>query len=436
MKKYFIFAVAAIVAMAACSKTEIEQNSANNKKIAFEVASYVPQTKANGSLTGEEVYSFHTVAYQTPEIGTPVKFMDDDVLAWNGTESVSSGTTVTSWAPLTDYWWPKTGYISFYSYAGVLAQTAISGNSASAFASSSTPFTTVVLDFGSKTIDKDDNLMVADPALHFNAVATNRYEVDDNGSNSDVTKGVPTLFHHMLSKLSVDLKVKTTATTNANSTTTWSVKVLDNVTISSTTYNSAVTPISKGSLKMQHVDGYSSTVNNYTIGSIDWTYPDVTTGDHSVDGWIPGTDTEEIQLSHGSADPLTINIKNDAGKTSTGTVTLLAERTVMPQEAGNVKFVLAYEVSAYHGNETDPFMKEIRYVGIDLDSTDNVDDTKDLVDLASTIEKWEANKKYLYHIVIDPVTDKVTFDPAVVDWTTPTVENNNTNPNINNSGII
>ena len=101
----------------------------------------------------------------------------------------------------------------------------------------------------------------------------------------------------------------------------------------------------------------------------------------------------------------------------------------MPQLAGNVKFVLVYEVAAYHDGEDTPFMQEIRYVGIDL-VDDAVDETKDLVDLASTITSWEANKKYLYHIVIDPVTNKVTFDPAVVGWETPTIESS-TDINVN-----
>ena len=45
MKKYFIFAVAAVVAMAACTKVETDSN-VPGRKIAFEVANYAGQTKA------------------------------------------------------------------------------------------------------------------------------------------------------------------------------------------------------------------------------------------------------------------------------------------------------------------------------------------------------------------------------------------------------
>ena len=48
MKKYFILAAAAIVAMAACSKMENDYTSVPDKKISFEVASYLAQTKAAG----------------------------------------------------------------------------------------------------------------------------------------------------------------------------------------------------------------------------------------------------------------------------------------------------------------------------------------------------------------------------------------------------
>ena len=45
MKKYFFLAAAALVAMCACTKTVV--NEAPDQAIGFNVASYVPQTKAN-----------------------------------------------------------------------------------------------------------------------------------------------------------------------------------------------------------------------------------------------------------------------------------------------------------------------------------------------------------------------------------------------------
>ena len=45
MKKYFIIAVAAVVAMAACTKVETDGN-VPGKRISFQVANYASQTKA------------------------------------------------------------------------------------------------------------------------------------------------------------------------------------------------------------------------------------------------------------------------------------------------------------------------------------------------------------------------------------------------------
>ena len=36
---------------------------------------------------------------------------------------------------------------------------------------------------------------------------------------------------------------------------------------------------------------------------------------------------------------------------------------------------------------------------------------------AATIKSWCMNKRYVYNITIDPVTELITFDPAVADWT-------------------
>ena len=128
MKKYFIIAAAAVVAMAACSKVDAVDN-APAKKISFEVASYVPQTKANGSLANSEdqIFDFHTYAYQFPALGTPVVFMSEIIYAWksatdhsNTNKAAATADNIVEWAPVDDYFWPKTGTINFYSYAGTL----------------------------------------------------------------------------------------------------------------------------------------------------------------------------------------------------------------------------------------------------------------------------------------------------------------------------
>ena len=76
-------------------------------------------------------------------------------------------------------------------------------------------------------------------------------------------------------------------------------------------------------------------------------------------------------------------------------------------------------------------MEEIRTVGVVL----NGDTAADIHDLTGSIAQWESNKKITYHIIIDPVSEKVTFDPAVETYDE--VEANAPDViNIDNGGIV
>ena len=391
MKKYFIFAVAALAASVACTKTNIDTDQLPDQKISFEVANYVPQTKAETSLaTGEGFYEFHTTATQFPEIGTAVTFMNNvAVKAWNNVSTpaiVTSGDDVYTWAPEQDYYWPKTGYINFYSYAGTQSPTTTVSDDKK----------TVTFNYGTVTVEPDDNILVADAALRFNE-NTVTYHMDH------VTSGVPTLFRHQLAKVKFTVHLKTTQSASSN--TTWKVRTLGSETISGTAYESAVTFVKNGSLQLSNTDALVATADvNTTIQG--WTA--VVGESANVDGWIAGTEDTDKEKVTLTSQTLTIAVGATESAEAT-TAYLVEERTVMPQATSNTKFVLYYEVSASHDNfTTDPFLKEIRSVGVDVEKT--------LADLVSTITNWNKNTKVTYNIIIDPVSEKVTFDPAVEEW--------------------
>ena len=229
MKKYFIIAVAAVAAMAACSKVEVDETATPATKIGFEVANYARQTKANSSLTNAEdgIYKFHTFAYQFPEIGSPREFMNVDIFAWQEaakTNKLTSGTSpVMVWAPEQDYYWPKTGHINFYSYAG--------SHTPAETVNSTGDWKTVTFTYTDAVIEATSNILVADAALHQGRANSgdNAYEVDNNGSDADVTAGVPTLFHHQLAKITFDVEARTTDL-KKSANTIWKVQVLNKVT--------------------------------------------------------------------------------------------------------------------------------------------------------------------------------------------------------------
>ena len=422
MKKYFIIAVALVAATTACTKSELDINSAPEKKIGFEVANYSAQTKANVALTNDEdgIYQFHTYAYQFPKLGDAVEFMNTDVFAWDSTpEKVTSGSgsNIRSWAPENDYFWPKTGWINFYSYAGTQnpAETVSADKK------------TVTLTYTDKTIAATDNFLVADASLRFNANQST-YAVDGSEGSSHVTTGVPTLFRHMLSKLYMDVKIQIPAE-KKSANTIWKVQILDGYDINgdssiADTEKSLIIPVNKGTLTLTNEDALAAdaALNSTTqqwVRKADYTTAGTPDTD-VVSGWKPGNTTENIQLHQGTVLTLPVNATE-----STAVEQLLAWRTVMPQLTDNVGLKLVYKVQALHGDTV--FMEEIRTVGIEA--------AADIHDLTGSITKWESNKKITYHIIIDPVSEKVTFDPAVETYDT-TEANASDVININQGGIV
>ena len=69
-------------------------------------------------------------------------------------------------------------------------------------------------------------------------------------------------------------------------------------------------------------------------------------------------------------------------------------------------FTLSYKVDTYYDAEATPYMSETFKV------------TGKLATLVNTIAAWNKNTKITYTIKIDPVGNKVTFDPAVEEWGT------------------
>ena len=398
MKKYLFFAVAAMTAMAACTKTEIDfDQNAESNKISFTVADFARQTKATSLATGEDaIFSFKTTATQFPTIGSAVIFMNEETIkAWDNSTTpveVNAGNIeskdIYTWAPADDYFWPKTGYINFYSYAGTKNPTVtVSENKK-----------TVTFNYGTVTVADNDNILVADAALRFNS-NTETYKRDH------VTKGVPTLFRHQLGKIIFKVHLKTTQPASSN--TTWKVRTINSETINNVACASTLTVVKNGSLSLTNADGLldDATLNTTTQ---EWTA--VVGESANVDGWIAAdyTIAENKEIIPMTSQTLTIaTTKTESEEASPAY--LIAERTIMPQLTQNTKFVLYYEVSASHDNfTTAPFLKEVRTVGVDV--------AKSMKDLVSTIPDWNKNVKVTYNIIIDPVSEKVTFDPAVEVW--------------------
>ena len=367
MNKYFIIlAAAALTLSAACTKVVTDEAPA--KKISFEVASYVAApTKGESSSfpgSGSSLFGefsnpkFYTYAYFYPETGTQGQvFMNNVEILPNGATSAAT----TEWAPAVEYFWPKTGYVNFFSYA---SKNAITPTVTNLEASKQISFT--------KTIVADDNILLADACYNASAANSSASTMTVSG---ETTVGVPTLFRHLLCQVCFKFQLKTT---KAHTNTSYEV-VLSSASIDDIA--------STGTLSLTNA-GTSST--NLTI--VDW-------GTSGTVGWSPTSGTEDITLTVPSS-AVTLAASSTANESTAET--LLNFRSFLPQTLSNdVVLNLAYTVRAKHGSTT--YSEEtITVTGLKLNT--------------GTLGVWNMNEKITYTIIIDPVTTIVTFDPAVAAW--------------------
>jgi len=350
MKKWFNIAVLALmVSFAACTKVDTVPEV--KEKISFSVGSYTAnRTKATTSVL-TEFQSFSSKAYlyadgyesETQEIfGT-----DGETITPDNTSSP------TYWAPSRDYYWPKSSdsYINFVSWydkngaPSTVSQTALA--------------------WTSRTIVADDNILFADVAWRQNA-----------NQNTYYTEGVPTLFHHALSRVKINLSASPlTDTEDAN--TTYAVTIQ--------------------SMKLKAV---------FNAGTMSLTNSDP--GTKTTKAWTPATATYYWSPVSSSSADLDI-VTSDTDVTATPTA-VLAERSFMPQSlTANMILEIVYSVEVTSAGSV--IIEET-----DIPASVKLNVIKNSSDVAIT--QWLPNTKYTYNIIINPQTREILLNPTVeTEWT-------------------
>ena len=205
MKKYFILAACALVASVACTKSE--KADGPDVKIAFQVADYKAQTKANvGAST--EFKSFKCKAFLHAD---GYESITQDFFGADGETIVPDALpNPTQWAPSHDYYWPKSNqsYINFVAW--------YDKNGAP------TTATETALEWSNRVVAPGDTILFANEAWRYNK------NNDPATYGIEASKGVPMLFHHALAQLSLKAKG---VDLNDGATNYWRV-VLDTVKIS------------------------------------------------------------------------------------------------------------------------------------------------------------------------------------------------------------
>lgn len=359
MKKLFIISAAAVLALAACSKTEVP-NTSNDSAITFQIANYAGQTKAETSLKDEGFNNFKTWAWYTSSTAENQAFMAPATVTWD------SGNT--QWAPSDRvYYWPKTGYINFFSFAGNYYPSTVALNGSAQ----------AVATYAETTIGTSDNILVADGAYGFFNNDAAVYKLDG------VTKGVPTLFRHMLSRVKFDVKVDATDVTDTKNH--WKVTVT----------SATVSYRDKGTL----VVNFPSTPS-ITLGTDNKPTTAGQTLQYTSETWTPAS-VANATLNNAA----NVIVETD-GAAASAAEELIADSVVMPQDLATTVVTVALTYTLEYTYDSTPQTTEVVPIAATA-----------LTSFTPSIAAWAPNTIYTYHIIIKPAADnKILFDPAVEAW--------------------
>lgn len=348
-KSAYILLLAVWAAFTGCATSELDPIP--GKKISFEVGNFVHSTKGN---TAVEFGSFTSKAFLHADGYENIT--QDFFGAAGETITPDNVASPTSWAPGNDYYWPKSSesYINFVSWYDAL--------------SAPTTATETSLVWSERTIGATDNILVADAAWRYQQNTTNAAQYTGDA----ITNGVPVLFHHMLSRVGINLAASP-LTDPDNSSTTYSV-IIQSISLNSI--------YSKGTLSLTNSDpGTMATTR----------------------AWTPANATYYWN-QQGTAGTISMT----ASTLTETPAPALAQRSVLPQPLNDATIDFTYTVVTY-SNGTE-IIREY-----DIPGSVKLNTIKNLSDIAIT--QWLPNRIYTYNIIIDPRGTEIRLAPVVEsDW--------------------
>lgn len=341
------------VALAGCTKIELD--SSTQREVTFSVGKYVTETKASSSLNGSEdaITAFKSRGFLHAE---GVNATQDFFGAAGETITYSAGT----WEPSHPYYWPKSAnsYINFVSwYDKKGAPTTVSETA---------------LEWVDRTIVADDNILFADEAWRYNNNTTNSTQY----TNDNITTGVPTLFHHALTRAQINLKSKYAANPE-NASETYEV-TLHSARIDGIYFS--------GNMSMTNSDPGANSPRTTRAWS----------NQNQIYFWTPtGTVTS-------SESPFSF-VSSNTGITTTSQA-ILNLRSFMPQSLENAILVLNYSITTKRN-------------GVVTLTEDNIPSTINLNLIKNTsgiaITDWLPNRIYTYNLTIDPICQDILIYPTL-----------------------
>lgn len=363
MKKYFILAAAALVAMCACTKNEV---NIPDEEISFEVANYASATKADPAVlesnTDFAVYAYMhglQVSWALADFASYSVYMNNVTI-----KHQSDG----KWAADSKYYWPKTGQLSFLGYSPAAANGKVSSDGIvfENFAIGITPggYTNA----GWAKANNNYDLMWS------NEDESKEKTVADATTNTYGHAGVPMLFHHALANLNFKAGyTEMIGTTNGDPENAFIGVQINSLEL--------VDVISKGTFK-------SDATEQWTLSTTDKATPNFGT----------------MKIEAGTAS--TVTAANYNAKA--------VEYLIIPQ--GAKKLVVKYQFITSATKTVDGVTSNVLSDVVTFEQ-----ELKDVYDTATPAQKianWAVETKYTYTLTFCPVGDTpITFDPSVNNWT-------------------
>lgn len=386
MKKYFIIAIAAVTALAACSKNEVVKIDTPDTPIQFAVVNHLQQTKATAGLTYPTDVPFGTFAWWTSADWTGAAedqdfvFMDNEQIVYRTLEETSAY----AWAPATAYYWTKTGKITFASYSPYTADGTDKGYSEIPSYDVAKGFL-----FNNYTIVDATNvdLMYANLAANCNR-NTNQdgAQVTDDNNPESGFNGVPTIFNHALCQIGFEFRAIGKKNPNVNAI---KIEITD--------------------VDIKNIDNKGSfTQIPVAPATIKWASDHTEVADYD---YAP-TSTFELDLIESTA----TNVASKTNYTALGKTRILLPQDLEDDDdptdptadpiatTTDQKLVVAYTIKTEFTSKLGTWATEDVVTEVRLNN--------------GNIGAWRDNQNITYRISINPYSlIPVTFDPAVVDWT-------------------
>ena len=376
MKKFYLIALAACVALVACTKNEVRPVS-TDQEITFETAVYKASSKA---LISTNKYpksaTFGTVAYR-----------ESNEEKYFGPEEVSYNSTKHYWSTATAYYWPVNDALTFMSYSPFKYQE--SAHSSTAITVTDSYNQLAIYDYD-VAAHQDTDLMVADIQKGKKANTT-----QDGGTWQ---KGVPTVFHHKLSQIvainfqTVDTQDPSTKKDYANG-----------------HDGSSAKPYVAGD--QQFFINEVSLKNTCFKGSYSYVYDDSTSPATTTETWTKAATTESSTLWF--TEPSAYS--NAAGKFIGGEIHPYRTDDAGAAATNNYILILPQTFEAY-ANKVDAPHIYIKYTVRTYYAANGYSDEviEEFVPIYDIHPTWAMNKKITYNFNL--TKQRIYWDPQVVNW--------------------